>query len=141
MTGASRAFLLFALLALPIPGLAADAAGQWWADVSALADDGMEGRLTGSPGYDRAAQYVIGRLQAEGLKPAGAKGYLQPVAFEQQIVDQAAGHAELTGADGTATPLQIGNDMLITAGGSSRPSHVEAPLVFIGYGLHLPGQG
>ena len=76
----TRAALLCLLLALPIPAqsanLAADAATQWWADVSALADDGMEGRLTGSPGYDRAAQYVIGRLKEEGLKPAGVNGYL-----------------------------------------------------------------
>ena len=49
--------LLFCLpLLLPVKALAdSDAATQWWADVSALANDGMEGRLTGSPGYDRAA--------------------------------------------------------------------------------------
>jgi hypothetical protein len=56
----TRVILLCLLLALAIPSRAADraedAAGQWWADVTALADDGMEGRLTGSPGYDRAAQ-------------------------------------------------------------------------------------
>src|SRR5258708_28723325 len=82
MTNASGAVLLCALLALPSPVLAADAVSQWWADVSALADDGMEGRLTGSPGYDRAAQYVIGRLKAEGLQPAGIQAYLQPVALQ-----------------------------------------------------------
>ncbi|HXB52990.1 MAG TPA: hypothetical protein VNU69_09530, partial [Rhizomicrobium sp.] len=76
-------------LLLPLPALADSvAATQWWADVSALANDGMEGRLTGSPGYDRAATYVISRLKAEGLEPAGIRGYLQPVAFEQQLVDQ-----------------------------------------------------
>ena len=74
------------------------AATQWWADVSALADDGMEGRLTGSPGYDRAAAYVISRLKAEGLKPAGINGFLQPVAFEQQMVDQDTSQAELVAA-------------------------------------------
>src|SRR5258705_954105 len=102
----ARAILLCVLLALPIPAqsanLAADAATQWWTDVSALADDGMEGRLTGSPGYDRAAQYVIGRLKQEGLKPAGQKGYLQPVALEQQVVDQDASHALLSSADGAS---------------------------------------
>src|SRR5438445_234078 len=145
----ARAILLCLLLALPIPAqsanLAADvsigAATQWWTDVSALADDGMEGRLTGSPGYDRAAQYVIGRLKQEGLKPAGSNGYLQPVAFEQQLVDQDASQAELTADDGGATPLKVGDALLISAGGSSRPATVDAPLVFIGYGLHLPAQG
>ena len=141
MFSLSRAALLSVLLFLPFEALAADSASQWWADVSALANDGMEGRLTGSPGFDRAADYVISRLKAEGLKPAGTRGFLQPVMFEQQIVDQAASHAELVTADGTSMPLKAGEDMLITAGGSSRPSLVDAPLVFIGYGLHLPAQG
>src|SRR4051812_41811893 len=137
----TRSILLCVLLALPIPALAADAASQWWADVSALADDDMEGRLTGSPGYDRAAQYVIGRLKDEGLKPAGVKGYLQPVALEQQLVDQEASHATLSAADGRATLLKVGEQMLITAGGGPRPARVDAPLIFIGYGLHLPKYG
>ncbi|HSS15120.1 MAG TPA: M28 family metallopeptidase [Rhizomicrobium sp.] len=138
----NRVILLCLLLTFPIPSQAADvsAAGQWWADVSALADDRMEGRLTGSPGYDRAAQYVIGRLKEEGLKPAGIKGYLQPVALEQQVVDQDASHAMLVAADGASTPLRVGDQILITPGGGPRPDRVDAPLVFIGYGLHLPKQ-
>ena len=141
MSHAPRAFVLFALLALQIPVAAADPASQWWADVSALADDGMEGRLTGSPGYDRAAHYVMRRLKEEGLKPAGSKGFLQPVAFEQQLVDQDASQAELVADDGRATPLKVGDALLIAPGGSPRPAMVDAPLVFIGYGLHLPAQG
>ena len=136
-----RAFLLCILLAVPIPAAAADAAGQWWADVSALAADGMEGRLTGSPGYDRAAQYVIGRLKEEGLKPAGINGYLQPVALEQQLVDQDASRASLSAADGASTSLKLGEQMLIAAGGGPRPAKIDAPLVFIGYGLNLPKHG
>jgi len=64
--------LLALLLSLPLAAWAdtmsaaldTDPAGQWWSDLSALADDGMEGRLAGSPGYDRAAAYVIARLKA-----------------------------------------------------------------------------
>jgi Zn-dependent M28 family amino/carboxypeptidase len=131
------------LVLLPVRVLAADSAptAQWWADVSALADDGMEGRLTGSPGYDRAASYVIARLKTEGLKPAGVDGYLQPVALEQQLVDQDKSRAELVAAGGAPLPLKVGDQMLITAGGGPRPAQLEAPLVFIGYGLHLPKQG
>jgi hypothetical protein len=120
---------------------APSAADRWWSDITTLADDRMEGRLTGSPGYDRAAAFVIARLKAAGLKPAGAKGYLQPVAFEQQTVDQDASTASLAGADGHETKLTVGKDLLITAGAGPRPVSVSAPLVFIGYGLHLPAQG
>jgi len=130
------------LLLLPLPASAdSPAATQWWADVSALACDGMEGRLTGSPGYDRAAAYVISRLKQEDLKPAGTDGYLQPVAFEQQIVDQDKSSAALVAPDGAITPLKVGDQMLITAGAGPRPKSVDAPLAFVGYGLHLPQQG
>ncbi len=117
------------------------AATQWWADITAIADDRNEGRQTGSAGYMRAAQYVMARFAAEGLQPAGVDGYLQPVAFEQQIVDQAASRAALVGPDGATTALAVGEDALISAGGARRPDRVDAPLVFIGYGLHLPKQG
>lgn len=51
----------------------------WWSHVEAISNDGMEGRLTGSPGYDRAAAYVVQQFKAMGLKPAGVDGFYQPV--------------------------------------------------------------
>jgi hypothetical protein len=116
-------------------------AAQWWADITALADDGMEGRETGSSGYMRAAQYVISRFKAEGLAPAGTQGYLQPIEFEKQVVDQPASALELAAANGTVTSLHAGEDSRIGAGGAPLPNRVDAPLVFVGYGLHLPKQG
>jgi hypothetical protein len=32
------------------------AADQWWADIAALADDNMAGRLPGTPGFQRATR-------------------------------------------------------------------------------------
>ena len=119
------------------PQTAEQRAQRWWADVSALADDRMEGRLTGTPGYDRAAAYVVGRLRALGLEPAGADGFLQPVAFEEQLVDAAASSASLV-VGGQATPVRIPEDMIIARGIGRRPASVDAPLVFVGYGLHIP---
>jgi Zn-dependent M28 family amino/carboxypeptidase len=112
----------------------------WLNDVAILAADDMEGRLTGSPGYDRAAAYVVGRFKKLGLKPAGSNGFLQPVAFEQQTVLSEQSEAILLG-DGQAAPLIVGKDMIIGAGTAPRPARVEAPLVFIGYGLHMPEAG
>src|SRR5215469_12201922 len=110
------------------------AAKQWWADVSYIASDANEGRQTGSAGYMRAADYVISRMKAEGLKPAGDNGFLQQVAFEQQVVDQDASRAALVNADGSGSPLKVGDALLIRPGGEARPEAVDAPLVFIGYG-------
>lgn len=111
-------------------------AQAWWADISAIADDSTEGRLTGSPGYLKAAAYVEGRFKVLGLAPAGSNGYRQPVAFQSQTVDQAASRATLGGA-----AVTVGDEMLIGAGGGPRPEKAEAELAFVGYGLHLPEQG
>jgi hypothetical protein len=55
-------------------------------DMYGIASDGTEGRFTGSPGYLRAAHYVIGQLKAAGIQPgwtdeSGRRTYLQPVPF------------------------------------------------------------
>ena len=117
-------------------------ATQWWAHISAIADDRNEGRQTGSAGYLRAAGYVVSRFKAEGLRPAGEHGgFMQSVAFEEQVIDHSGSSASLVDAGGTAHRVSVGADMLIAAGGGPRPASVNAPLVFIGYGLHLPAQG
>ena len=149
--GVTQMRALLIALGLAASGLAAAAtaptesytkpATQWWADITALAGDNTEGRLTGSPGYMRSAKYVISRFEAEGLKAAGVEGFMQPVAFEQQTVDQVASRAEFKTPGAAPIPAQPGEDLIIAAGGASRPDRVAAPLVFIGYGLHLPEQG
>ncbi len=137
-------------LAAPTATPANPRATAWWADITALAGDANEGRQTGSPGHERAAQYVIARFKAMGLRPAGDKvggkvggkaTYRQNVAFEEQIIDHAASTAALKLPDGSLSPLTMGSDMLVSAGGAARPKMVDAPLVFVGYGLHLPALG
>lgn len=46
---------------------------------SALADDSMEGRLTGAPGGTRAARYIANEMKSIGLQPMGDSGYYQLV--------------------------------------------------------------
>jgi hypothetical protein len=116
-------------------------AKAWWKDIVNIADDRNEGRQTGSRGYLRAAAYVEARFRALKLKPAGVSGgYRQPVALEEQVIDQAGSAAALVGR-GDAPPLLVGQDLVISAGGAPRPAKIDAPLVFIGYGLHLPERG
>jgi Zn-dependent M28 family amino/carboxypeptidase len=113
------------------------AAGQaWWAHVKALADDGMQGRLTGSEGYLRAAKYVVSQFDAAGLQPAGMNGYYQPVKFDVTRVLTDKSSVTLL-VDGREEPLVLGRDATLGARGI-QPKSITAPLVFIGYGLHLP---
>lgn len=135
------------LIALPLLSLIASAAhaqvddgARWWAHVEALANDGMEGRGTGTPGYDRAADYVIGQFRALGLKPAGADGYKQPVAFVEQRIQSDRSSAALVGAQGEVA-LAVPGDLIFSGSGGPVPESIDAPMVFAGYGLHLPEVG
>jgi Zn-dependent M28 family amino/carboxypeptidase len=137
-------FALVALIAAPQlpaqgrPVTPADqAAGDaWWAHIKALADDGMEGRLTGSEGYLRAARYVVSQFDAAGLQPAGVNGYYQPVKFDvTRVLAEKSAIALIV--DGRKDPLVLGHDAILGSRGS-QPKQITAPLVFIGYGLHLP---
>src|SRR5688500_5232499 len=133
------ALFLTACATVP-PPTPAERAERWWSDVSTLAADDMEGRLTGTPGYQRAADYVVTQLTEIGLQPAGTEGFFQPVAFEEQFVDAAGSSAALV-AGGRETALAIPNDIIIGRGEGRRPERIEAPLVFVGYGLHMPEAG
>ncbi|HEU0134079.1 MAG TPA: M28 family metallopeptidase [Allosphingosinicella sp.] len=134
------ALALAACATVPQQPTAEQRAERWWGDVSALAADDMEGRLTGTAGYQRAADYVVSRLREIGLEPAGTDGYFQPVAFEEQFVDSAGSSAALV-AGGRETALTLPGDIIIGRGDGRRPERIEAPLVFVGYGLHMPEAG
>ncbi|MBK5187392.1 MAG: M20/M25/M40 family metallo-hydrolase [Gemmatimonadaceae bacterium] len=56
---------------------------------SALADDSMEGRLTGSPGGARAARYIAAQMRSLGLRALGDSGYYQrvPVSVTDSGID------------------------------------------------------
>ncbi|WP_199555339.1 M28 family metallopeptidase [Sandaracinobacteroides hominis] len=131
-----RYLLLLSALVVAQPSFADAAGDRWFSHVKVLADDNMEGRLTGSPGYDRAAAYVSGQFQKLGLKPAGVNGYLQPVALKEQRIDIAQSKLALDGV-----PLVIGEQVLLGTRVPQLPTAFDAPLVFLGYGLHLPDSG
>lgn len=111
-------------------------AEQWWNHVKALANDGMEGRETGSPGMQRAADYVIAQLKKNGIKPAGTKGFYQPVKLVQRTLDEKQCSVTLV-RDGKEEPATLGDDLMLSTRVDLAPS-VEAPLVFVGYGLTVP---
>jgi hypothetical protein len=126
-----------AALLLAAPALAETRGETWWGHVRAIASDEMRGRLTGSDDYLRAADYVIGRMKALGLEPAGVDGYFQPIAFTEQKILQSEAQVALVGPEGM-TALAAPRDLIISGGGGPAPEAVDAPLVFAGYGLRIP---
>jgi Zn-dependent M28 family amino/carboxypeptidase len=116
-----------------------DEQARWWGHVRTLADDSMEGRQTGSDGYRKAAAYVISEFEKIGLKPAGAKGYAQNVAFLRRRIVEDSSHVALV-REGREDVLRFGDDVTINLR-AELASSVEAPLVFAGYGLSAPDAG
>ena len=106
-----------------------------------LASDQMRGREAGSAEYDIAAQYVASQFHAAGLQPAGDAGsYLQKVPLVSYRPSDKGSFA-VSAAGGAATPLTWGEDYLPGANPAQANTQVDAPVVFVGYGVVAPQIG
>src|SRR6266404_6277694 len=128
------------LCVLAIAGVAAardwNARGTaWWAHIQYLADDKLEGRGTGTEGFAEAASYVTDQFQKAGLQPAGVQGYAQPVEFSVLQLDESQSSLEFI-RNGKVEPVQPTEEGFLQTTPNAAP--VEAPAVFIGYGLKIP---
>lgn len=127
--------------AIPVNS-AETAAARIKADMAYLADDVLEGREAGTPGYDKAADYVAAQLEAIGVKPAGTDGYFQPIEFSRGYRQPDATNLTVTNADGTDLGLEKNVDYVVYGSSSRESASVEgAELVFVGYGLVAPELG
>jgi Zn-dependent M28 family amino/carboxypeptidase len=113
------------------------------AHVRFLADDLLEGRGTGARGGDIAARYIAAQFALDGLKPAGDDGtYLQAVNFTG-VQTQASTTASLqpsktAASPGAAIELKLGDDYVIGNQTQTDSVDVDAPIVFVGYGIEAP---
>lgn len=93
-----------------------------------LSADDMEGRGTGQPGGDKAANWIANKFKELGLKPAGEKGtYFQTVKFNEITPAEmsfTAGKVDLAfGSDFAFLPMNNGN------------KSVSGELAWVSYGL------
>ena len=107
--------------------------------VSYLASEDLEGRLTGTAGALRAATYIADYFRFVGLAPLPqATNFFQPFEFSSGVrVLTNQNSATLHAAAAPAT-LALDKDfrpLAFTANGS-----VEGEVVFAGYGLSVPGK-
>jgi hypothetical protein len=104
--------------------------------VAFLADDTLEGRNAGERGYEIAARYVATRLEALGVRPGvGGRDWYQQVPFVQASLVHPP-----TLAIGGRT-FTHGREIIVRASPAEARQSIEAPVVFAGYGLDLPGFG
>lgn len=105
----------------------------WWATTDALSGDDMEGRDTGSAGYDRAAAYTADRFKRAGLLPAGDGGtYFQRIDFDEMEVIPEGTSFTVNYAAGDARPLRFLHEISV-APTWDMVKRIDAPLVFRGY--------
>jgi len=111
------------------------------ADVRVLADDGMEGRLTGSAGYDLASRHVAARFEAMGLEPAGDDGqWFQRVPLTRAIVVRDGARLDIT-RNGRTLRLRFGEQFLPLPNFNAADGTVTAPAVFVGQAIDAPELG
>lgn len=107
--------------------------------VAYLASDGLEGRMTGQPGYDAAAEYVAEQLAGMGVEPAGPDGWYQPVPLRSYTL--VAGSAEFTLHGDENRTFAHREEFVAFADPVAPESSIRAEVVYVGYGVHAPEFG
>src|SRR5216683_2672103 len=119
------------------------------AHVRFLADDLLEGRGPGLRGGELAAKYIATQFALYGLKPGGDNGtYLQQVNFvgmkaipEKTTMSLLPKHAAGIGIELHSIDLTYGNDYTVSNRTLTPSVDVDAPIVFVGYGVTAPEFG
>ena len=133
---------IFLLAALPMVVGATDAPTEiitpesMRAHVEFLASDALEGRETGTRGYDIAAEYVASRFRAMGMQPVSDKGWFQQVPFNANLNDEKAAKFSINGRD-----FALRQDVRFGPSRKSGTEVIEGDVVFAGFGIDDPKNG
>jgi Zn-dependent M28 family amino/carboxypeptidase len=110
------------------------------AHLAFLSSDLLEGRGTGQRGGELAVAYLEAQAMALGLKPANGQSFRQAV----KIAGVLASGTESTlafEAGGKTMSFAHGTEW-VYGPGDAQPVHaIDAPLVFVGYGIEAPEEG
>ena len=109
------------------------------AHVKFLASDLLEGRGPGTRGGQLAAEYIAAQFALAGALPAGDNGtYFQNVPFRAVHTDVDQTHFILVPASGAPIPLKYNADYLTKDQTGAATADLDAPIVFVGYGIDAP---
>ncbi len=110
------------------------------AQVTFLASDKLEGRMTGTNGTKMAADYIVSRFNEIGLKPLGDNGsFFQEFQFTSgmKVIPQ-KNNLEIFKEGDAQHKFEVEKDFRPLA--FSADGEVEGEVVFAGYGLSVPGK-
>jgi Zn-dependent M28 family amino/carboxypeptidase len=109
------------------------------AHVQFLASDLLEGRGPGTRGGQLAAEYIATQFALAGARPAGENGtYFQKVPL--MAVHTEVDKTSFTLVPGSGAPIQLkyGDDYLTKDQTGAPTADIDAPIVFVGYGIDAP---
>ncbi len=113
------------------------------AHVRFLSLDLLEGRGPGTRGDKLAAEYIATQFALNGLEPAGDDGsYFQKVPLYAVHTVENKTSLALTvenAKGGTGSiPLAYGTEIVLKDQTGQASAEIDAPIVFVGYGIHAP---
>ena len=119
------------------------------AHVKFLSSDLLEGRGPGKRGAELAAEYIATQFALNGLQPAGDNGtFYQKIDFYAVHTDEAATRFTLVPKNGAPMPLAYNTDYVVkdergeaSADRGEASADIDAPIVFVGYGIDAPEYG
>jgi len=111
------------------------------AHMAFLADDLLEGRGTGSRGYQLAAHYIRTQFALFGLAPGGEGGsYFQDVRFRRWklVPEESWFSISRSGAEGRLT---VNRDVVLFGHPERQECTAEGQVAYVGYGVTAPEYG
>lgn len=121
-----------------VPAISSD---NLFEQVSYLASDELEGRMTGTAGAAKGAEYIVAQFKQAGLEPLGDDGtYLQSFPFPAGValVPEKNTMSLKSGASGKAVSLKLDTGFRPLA--FTKNDSVTGNVVCAGYGLVVPGE-
>jgi hypothetical protein len=128
---------LYLATALPQAGDVRPQSRRLRADLDFLTSAPLAGRVSMGPGAEITARYIAASFARAGLQPAARGSYLQEFPLIGYRADQSLLAMTLK-RSGASRSFRPGTDLV---GAFSRDVHVEAPVVFGGYGITAPEYG
>lgn len=106
-------------------------------DVKTLSSEEFDGRLPGSEGYNKAAQFAANKFKDLGLKPGEKDKYFQYFDIEYNKIIPPAAFKIIVDQD--TTDYELGKDFVFR--GFTGTNKFNLPVVFCGYGISRPDLG
>lgn len=104
-------------------------------DLDFLASDELLGRNTPSPGFDKAADYIVRRLEKAAVTPLGDNGtFYQRYEMHESRVNTSEAWLEIGGER-----FAFGKDFVVHA--FAGPVSGPRPVVYVGHGWVVPSKG